>query len=75
VLTIAHGSQIVNAGVPLAKGQGVFLSEFGLLEPDDDFDALLARLRRDQVRLRDEYAREYVSGWRSIFLDLVYVRA
>ena len=62
VISIPHGNQIAIAGTAFAKGQGVFLAEFGLLEPADDVGALLARLRRDQVRLRDDYVREWMQG-------------
>ena len=74
VAVVPHGSQILNAGRAAAKGQGSFLSEFGLLEPGDDVDELLARLHRDQAQLRADYAREYVGGHPSLFLDLVYVK-
>jgi hypothetical protein len=74
VSVIPHGSQILNAGRELAKGQGSFLSEFGLLEPDDDVDQVLARLGRDQAQLRADYAREYFGGHPSLFLDLIYVK-
>ena len=57
------------------EGRGLFLSEFGLLEPDDDLPMLLARLQHDQACIRDDYAREYTGGRGNVFLDLVYVRA
>ncbi len=74
VTTIPHGNQIVIAGGAFAKGQGVFLAEFGLLEPDDDVGTLLDRLHRDQARARDDYVREQMQGHASVFLDLVYVK-
>jgi hypothetical protein len=74
VAVVPHGSQILNAGRELAKGQGSFLSEFRLLDPGDDLDEVLARLQRDQVELRDDYAREYFGGHPSLFLDLIYVK-
>ena len=48
-ITIPHGNQIAIAGAAFAKGQGVFLAEFGLLEPADDVGSLLERLGRDQA--------------------------
>lgn len=74
VLVIPHGNQIAIAGA-LAKGQGVFLAEFGLLEPGDDLRSLLERLGRDQASLRDGYVRDWMEGRSSVFLDLVFVKS
>jgi hypothetical protein len=74
VITIPHGNQIAIAGRHFAKGQGVFLAEFGLLGPNDDLESVLERLGRDQVRLRDDYVREWMQGRSSVFLDLVFVK-
>jgi hypothetical protein len=75
VFAVPHGSAAKSSGKPAAKGDGVFLSEFGLLDPDDDLPMLLARLQHDQAFIRDDYAREYTQGHGNVFLDLVYVRA
>ena len=74
VTTIAHGSMILNQGGTLKKGDGVFLSEFGLLEPGDDLPALLASLHANQVELRADFVREHMAGRGSVFMDLVFVR-
>jgi hypothetical protein len=74
VLVLPHGNQLVTSGAQLERGQGVFLTEFGLLEPRDDLPTLLARLRDGQAEARERYAREHVNGHRSLFLDLVYVK-
>jgi hypothetical protein len=75
VLTVPHGNQIVTGGVRIERGQGVFLAEIGLLEPDDDVPALLTRLRDDQAEARHRYSREHTAGHRSLFLDLVYLKS
>jgi SAM-dependent MidA family methyltransferase len=74
VITIPHGNQIAIGGGAFAKGQGVFLAEFGLLELADDVQSLLERLARDQAQLRDEYVRDWMRGQSSVFLDLIYVK-
>ena len=47
VTMIPHGNMILNQGGTLQQGDGVFLSEFGLLEPGDDISALLTRLHAE----------------------------
>ena len=74
VTTLAHGSMILNQGGTLKKGDGVFLSEFGLLDPGDDLPALLAHLNTNQETLRAEFVREHMDGRGSVFMDLVFVR-
>jgi SAM-dependent MidA family methyltransferase len=74
VLTLPHGNQLVASGAALERGQGVFLTEFGLLEPRDDLGTELERLRADQADARERYVREHVNGHRSLFLDLVYIK-
>jgi hypothetical protein len=74
VLVIPHGNQLATSGVSLARGQGVFLAELGLLEPRDDLASVLAGLRARQAEARETYAREHVNGHRSLFLDLIYVK-
>jgi hypothetical protein len=74
VTTIAHGSMILNQGGTLHKGDGVFLSEFGLLEPGDDLPDLLAHLNANQVELRANFVRKHMAGRGSVFMDLVYLR-
>jgi hypothetical protein len=74
VLTIPHGNAIPAGWGRFAKGDGVFLAEFDLLEPDDDLPSLLARLRADQAEIRSRYVHEYTGGRGNVFLDLVYVK-
>ncbi len=74
VTTIPHGNSILTRGGTLQRGDGVFLSEFGLLEPGDDVAALLARLQADQGRIRQEFVDRYTGGRASVFLDLLYVK-
>jgi SAM-dependent MidA family methyltransferase len=74
VLTLPHGNQLVTSGAPREQGQGVFLTEFGLLQPGDDLPGVLERLRAGQADARDHYIREHVKGHRSLFLDLVYIK-
>jgi len=75
VTTIAHGSMILNQGGTLKKGDGVFLSEFGLLEPGDDLPTLLDDLHANQVELRADFVREHMAGRGSVFMDIVFVRS
>jgi hypothetical protein len=76
VTVMAHGNAIANRpDRTLTKGDGVFLSEFGLLESGDDLPSLLADLNARQNDLREAYAREYVSGHGSVFLDLIFVKS
>jgi SAM-dependent MidA family methyltransferase len=74
VLLLPHGSQLVASGAPLERGQGIFLTEFGLLEPGDDLAAVLERLCAGQAEARERYVREHVNGHRSLFMDLIYVK-
>ena len=74
VTTIPHGNSILTRGGTLQRGDGVFLSEFGLLEPGDDVAALLAQLQGDQGRIRQEFADRFTGGRASLFLDLLYVK-
>jgi SAM-dependent methyltransferase len=74
VLVLPHGNQLVASGTPLERGQGVFLTEFNLLEPQDELPAVLERLREGQEAAIDEYAALYMNGHRSLYLDLVYVK-
>jgi hypothetical protein len=74
VLVLPHGGQLVTSGGPLERGGGVFLTEFGLLEPSDDLSAVLETLGAEQAEARDRYSREHVNGHRSLFMDLVYVK-
>ena len=74
VLVLPHGNAIVNQGDTFRRGDGVFLSEFGLLEPDADLATLLAGLNESQGALLDGFVRERMGGRGSLFLDLVFVR-
>ena len=69
VLVLPHGGQLVTSGGPLERGGGVFLTEFGPLEPSDDLPAALETLRAGQAEARDRYSREHVNGHRSLFMD------
>jgi SAM-dependent MidA family methyltransferase len=73
---LAHGNGIVYAagGRPLVRGDGVFLSELGLLRRDEDVGALLALLHRKQRGLRERYVATHANGMPSVFWDLVYVK-
>jgi SAM-dependent methyltransferase len=70
VITVPHGNAILNEGGRLRRGDGTFLGEFAELGHGDDLDALLARLQRDQRRIRDEFT----AGRGTVFLDLIYLR-
>lgn len=76
VVTLPHGNAIANdpAFVGFAAGDGVFLSEFGLLRPGDDVPTLLTRLEREQEVLRERYIRDRMDGGASVFMDLVYLK-
>jgi SAM-dependent MidA family methyltransferase len=74
VVTLPHGNQLVTSGAPLERGQGIFLTEFGLLEPGDDLPGTFERLRGEQAEARERYVREHVNGHRSLFLDLIYIK-
>jgi SAM-dependent MidA family methyltransferase len=74
VVTLPHGNQLVTSGAPLGRGQGIFLTEFGLLEPGDDLPGTFERLRGEQAEARERYVREHVNGHRSLFLDLIYIK-
>jgi hypothetical protein len=77
VITLPHGNALIRSREQqddLRKGDGVFLSEFALLEPGDDLDALLSRLESDQDELRRRYAEEFLPGHASLFADLLYIK-
>jgi SAM-dependent methyltransferase len=76
VITLAHGNAIVNHPdfKEFTRGEGVFLSEFGLLEPGDDLPAVLDGLEREQERLRAAYIRDHMAGNENVYSDLVYVK-
>jgi hypothetical protein len=74
VTVIPHGNQILHSGGSLKPGQGTFLSEFASLEAGADAEAVLERLEREQMSVRDAYVREYMAGRPSIFTDLVYLK-
>jgi hypothetical protein len=77
VLTIPHGNALLATRPDrndLRRGDGVFLSEFGLLEPGDDLQALLDRLHAEQAELRRRFADELLQGRASVFADLLYVK-
>jgi hypothetical protein len=74
VLVIPHGNQLITSGTRLERGQGIFLTEFHLLEPGDDLREVLRRLRERQEATLDEYSARYMNGHRSLYLDLVYIK-
>jgi hypothetical protein len=78
VITLPHGNALIRSRErqdDLRKGDGVFLSEFALLEPGDDLGALLARLEASQGELRRRFADEFLGGNASVFADLLYVKS
>jgi hypothetical protein len=78
VITLPHGNALIRSREEqndLRKGDGVFLSEFALLDPDDDLDALLARLEAEQAQLRRRFAAEHLHGRASLFADLLYIKS
>jgi hypothetical protein len=78
VITLPHGNALIRSRErqdDLRKGDGVFLSEFALLEPGDDLGALLARLDAEQAGLRKSFADEFLGGNASVFADLLYVKS
>jgi hypothetical protein len=78
VITLPHGNALLatrESREDLRKGDGVFLSEFGTLEPGDDLRALLERLDAEQDKLRRRFADEFLGGNPSVFSDLLYVKA
>jgi hypothetical protein len=78
VLTLPHGNALIRSRErqdDLRKGDGVFLSEFALLEPGDDLSALVDRLDAEQEELRRRFADEFLGGNASVFADLLYVKS
>jgi hypothetical protein len=77
VITLPHGNALLRSRESqddLRKGDGIFLSEFALLGPDDDLHALLARLHAEQAELRKRFADEFLEGKASVFADLLFVK-
>lgn len=77
VIVLPHGNALIRSREQqddLRKGDGVFLSEFALLEPGDDLEALLTRLDSEQEELRRRFADEFLEGNSSVFADLLYVK-
>jgi hypothetical protein len=78
VITLPHGNALIRSRErqdDLRKDDGVFLSEFALLEPGDHLEALLARLEAEQAELRRRFADEFLGGNASLFADLLYVKS
>jgi hypothetical protein len=78
VITLPHGNALIRSRErqdDLRKGDGVFLSEFALLEPGDDLGALVTRLDAEQGELRRRFAEEFLGGNASVFADLLYVKS
>ena len=77
VITLPHGNALLRsreAQDDLRRGDGIFLSEFALLGPGDDLQALLARLHAEQGTLRKRFADEFLEGKASVFADLLFVK-
>jgi hypothetical protein len=77
VITLPHGNALLRSREThddLRKGDGVFLSEFALLGPDDDLQALLGQLHAEQGELRKRFADEFLEGKASVFADLLFVK-
>jgi hypothetical protein len=77
VIVLPHGNALLRSreqADDLREGDGVFLSEFGLLEPGDDLGALLSRLDAEQEGLRRRFADEFLGGKASVFADLLYIK-
>jgi putative S-adenosyl-L-methionine-dependent methyltransferase len=77
VITVPHGNALLasrDSREDLRKGDGVFLSEFGLLGPGDDLAELVARLDREQADTRLRFADEFLEGNPSVFSDLLYLK-
>jgi hypothetical protein len=75
VIALPHGNALIRSRErrdDLRKGDGIFLSEFALLEPGEDLDALLERLDKEQEELRRRFADEFLGGSSSLFADLLY---
>jgi hypothetical protein len=78
VITLPHGNALIKSRErqdDLRKEDGVFLSEFALLEPGDDLGALLTRLDAEQEALRRRFADEFLGGNASVFADLLHVKS
>jgi len=78
VITLPHGNALLatrESREDLRRGDGIFLSEFGLLGPEDDLGALLAQLDAEQEALRQRFADQFLGGNPSVFSDLLYVKA
>lgn len=77
VIVLPHGNALLatrDSPEDRRKGDGVFLSEFSLLEPGDDLEELLARLDAEQEALRRSFADEFLAGHPSVFADLLFVK-
>ena len=77
VITLPHGNALLKTRESqddLRKGDGIFLSEFGTLEPGDDFRELLARLDAQQEKLRRDFANTYLAGSTSVYADLLFIK-
>ena len=77
VITMPHGNSLFaeNPSIDaLAKGDGVFLSEFVGLGLHDDLPGLLDDLHRTQGELRERYAKAYSGGIAAVFNDLIFVK-
>ena len=76
VVTLPHGNLIATAPgfADFRRGDGVFLSELGLLGPEDDLHRVFVRLERKQRAYRERYVSRYGAGREPVFSDLVLVK-
>src|SRR5262249_47410847 len=73
-IVLPHGNAILTNRGGIEPDDGVFISEFALLEGDADVSEQLARLARTQAELRARYADAYLGGRTAMFSDLVFVK-
>jgi hypothetical protein len=73
-IVLPHGNAIVSARGRLEPDDGVFLSEFALLDDGADLSATFARLDASQAELRERYADAYLGGSTAVFSDLVFLK-
>ena len=76
VIVLPHGNAMIAQREPddLRRGDGIFLSEFALLEPGDDLHTMLERLEGEEDELRRRYFDDYLEGRRTVFSNLLFVK-
>jgi SAM-dependent methyltransferase len=73
-IVLPHGNAILTNRGGIESDDGVFISEFALLDDDAELPAQLERLERTQAELRARYADAYLGGRTAMFSDLVFVK-